>query len=125
MKLSSLRGTRPAGVSSTCRATSFVLLNLLYHCRNGYAISFEKIVALFFEGCYNGDMDTESEFITPSDVAKLKGCNKATVYRAIAAGRLPHVAMLGHVGIRRSDAEGWTPEKRGGSRGGGRPKKVS
>lgn len=67
----------------------------------------------------------ESELLSVSQAARLKGVAATTIYRAVNQGRLPHVRVLGHVGVRKADLLAWTPVAYGGRSGakgrGGRP----
>lgn len=64
-----------------------------------------------------------AKLLTVAEAAKLKGVSRSAVYAAIADGRLPHVLILGHMGVKESDVRAWEPVKYAGRPGrkGGRP----
>lgn len=57
------------------------------------------------------------DYLSVSQVAKLKGISRNAVYKAVSEGRLASVRIAG-VAIRRADAEAWTPKSRTGRRKG-------
>ena len=50
-----------------------------------------------------------TDLLSVPEVAKLKGVSPSGVYLAVQEGRLPSCRVLGKIGIRRADAEAWTP----------------
>lgn len=56
------------------------------------------------------------QMLTPAEAAQLKGVAKATVYKAVAEGALPHVRILGRIGLRKADVLAWAPSTLGGAR---------
>ena len=67
-----------------------------------------------------------AKLLTVAEAAKLKGVSRSAVYGAIADGRLPHVLILGHMGVKESDVRAWEPVKYAARPGkkGGRPKGI-
>jgi len=67
----------------------------------------------------------EFDIIDVGATARIKGVTTSAVYRAINEGRLPHVRILGRIGLRLADVEIWQPvayRDRPGIKGkGGRP----
>lgn len=55
----------------------------------------------------NNDHAMQQDLLTPEEAAKLKGVTKALIYAAIADGRLPHVRVLGRLGLRKEDVLAW------------------
>ncbi len=68
-----------------------------------------------------------AKLLTVAEAAKFKGVSRSAVYAAIADGRLPHVLILGHMGVKESDVHTWEPVKYAGRPGrkGGRPAGIS
>lgn len=70
------------------------------------------------------------ELLTPAEAAKRKGVAPATIYRAVNDGRLACVRILGRIGIRPADLDGFDAASYGGvqrakkRRGPGRPRKA-
>lgn len=67
-----------------------------------------------------------AKLLTVVEAAKLKGVSRSAVYAAIADGRLPHVLILGKLGLKESEVRNWEPVRYGGRPGkkGGRPKGI-
>ena len=65
------------------------------------------------------------ELLTVAEAAQRKSVSRATIYIAVAEGRLPHVQVLGRIGLREEDVTSWEPVRRRerlGAKGrGGRP----
>lgn len=67
-----------------------------------------------------------AKLLTVAEAAKLKGVSRSAIYNAITDGRLPHVRVLGHLGVKELDVRVWEPVKYAGRPGkkGGRPKGI-
>jgi predicted DNA-binding transcriptional regulator AlpA len=69
------------------------------------------------------------EYISVSEASRIKHVSKVSIYEAIKGGRLPHVRILGKIGLLREDILNWEPTRyanREGAKGkGGRPKGFS
>lgn len=52
---------------------------------------------------------SERELLAVSAAAALKGVSREAVYGAVRAGRLPHVRILGHIGLSKEDVLAWQP----------------
>jgi excisionase family DNA binding protein len=50
-----------------------------------------------------------NELLSPREAAQLKGVTTAAIYLAIKEGRLPHIRVLGRIGLRELDVKAWTP----------------
>ncbi len=59
-------------------------------------------------------------YLSVSQVAQIKGVSRNAVYKAIQDGRLASVRFVGVMGIKKIDAEVWTPKSRIGRLKGGR-----
>lgn len=60
--------------------------------------------------------DTETDYMTPVEIAALKGVAYRTVLQAILAGKFKRVIKLGigknaHYAIHKGDVGSWTPRK--------------
>lgn len=51
------------------------------------------------------------KLLTVNEAAQLKGVTRAAIYAAVKDQRLPHVVVLGHIGLREQDVKAWTPLK--------------
>lgn len=49
------------------------------------------------------------DLISIIEAAKLKGVSRNAVYLAVKDGRLPHVMVVGHYALRRTDVLAWKP----------------
>ncbi|MBV9467659.1 MAG: helix-turn-helix domain-containing protein [Abitibacteriaceae bacterium] len=63
----------------------------------------------------------DDNLLTVRDAARLKDISRTAVYAAIAQGRLPHVTVLGKIGLLKSDVIAWTPQGHRSGRPAGRP----
>jgi predicted DNA-binding transcriptional regulator AlpA len=48
------------------------------------------------------------DLLTVNQTAALKGVTRGAIYAALKRGALPHQVVLGHIAVRRQDAEAWT-----------------
>ena len=55
------------------------------------------------------DLVMNPEMLTVQQSADLKGVTRSAVYLAIKENRLPHVRVLGKIGLHRTDVEAWVP----------------
>ncbi len=58
------------------------------------------------------------DYLSVSQVAKLKGVSRNAVYKAVQDERLASRRLIGIVAIKRDDATAWTPKARTGRRKG-------
>lgn len=74
----------------------------------------------------SNEKETPPVLLTPAEAAKRKGVSRAAIYAAIAEERLPHVRVLGRIGVREEDLAAWTPVQYGARAGrkGGRPEGI-
>lgn len=66
--------------------------------------------------------EVDNVLLTVKEAAERLGCSQAAVYMAVKQERIPHVKMLGRIGLREEDVEkysetlgranGWTKRKR-------------
>ncbi len=66
-----------------------------------------------------GETTTEqalSGFVSVKEAAQRKGVSLSTIYKAMRAGKLAGVPVLGRTALRLADVEVWTPSAHGGSR---------
>ena len=54
------------------------------------------------------------KLITVAEAAQLKGVSRATIYNAIADGRLKSQNVLGHIALSPRDVERWHPQTKKG-----------
>jgi excisionase family DNA binding protein len=63
--------------------------------------------------------------LSVQQAAQLKGVSPSAVYAAVADGRLPHVRVLGRIGLKENDIAAWVPrayaDRPGTPARGGRP----
>lgn len=60
----------------------------------------------------------KSKLLTVVEAAQLKGVQRATLYAAIAQGRLKHRRVLGKLALREADVLAWTPRPHAGRKKG-------
>lgn len=70
-------------------------------------------------------VNVDGSLLNVQQAAQLKGVSSSAVYAAVADGRLPHVRLLGRIGIKRDDLAAWVPrayaDRPGTPARGGRP----
>lgn len=54
------------------------------------------------------------DYLSVSQVAQLKGVSRNAVYKAVREGRLFSVFLVGVIGVKREDAQAWSPKSRTG-----------
>jgi excisionase family DNA binding protein len=54
------------------------------------------------------------KLLTVAQAAQLKGVKRATIYSAIAQGRLAHQRVLGKLAVREADIRAWMPRPHAG-----------